>query len=284
MIEGDAVVAFNTAVARETRLMGLRFSALAARATPGQFAMIRVRGGFDPLLRRPFSIAGVRGGGVVLFLYRVVGRGTKLLSEVRKGQRLSVLGPLGKGFDLSRMGRRPLLVAGGIGLPPLAFLSNTLKDREQTLLAGYRSSADMIPGEPLGLQQRDVAIATDDGTAGVSGTVIDLLTDRLKGLGEGFTAVVACGPLAMLRKIALLSMGKGIPCQVSLEARMACGLGACQGCAVKAAEGFEKPYFHVCQDGPVFDVNGLDWEALETQANPSPGVSLGKGSVVEPFS
>ncbi|MGD8230011.1 MAG: hypothetical protein PVI20_19700, partial [Desulfobacteraceae bacterium] len=122
MFEHDAEIVFNKRIAPHSYLMGLRSSQVVGAARPGQFVMVRVRSGIDPLLRRPFSIAGTREGELLLILYRVVGRGTAIMAETREGKSLSLLGPLGKGFQLPKDNQASLLVAGGIGIAPLFFL------------------------------------------------------------------------------------------------------------------------------------------------------------------
>ncbi|MBW1798382.1 MAG: dihydroorotate dehydrogenase electron transfer subunit [Deltaproteobacteria bacterium] len=261
MIEQNTQIIFNKKVASETFLMGLKSSEIVAQARPGQFVMIRVRPGTDPLLRRPFSICTTRGDDLFLILYRVVGKGTAIMSSAGKGERLSVVGPLGRGFELPEPGRKSLLVAGGIGVAPLVFLAQAVKT-DVTFMAGYRSSIEMIPMDQVGLGRMDISIATDDGTAGHQGFVTELLESHLAGYSEDHPKIFACGPLPMLKRVAALTNERDIPCQVSLEANMACGLGACQGCAVGASKDSDRTYYHVCRDGPVFNIHALNWESL----------------------
>ncbi len=260
MFDREADIAFNQRIAPGFRLMGLNAPDLAAAVKPGQFVMLRVRSGDDPLLRRPFSVAGLRAGGGLLLLYRVVGRGTRILSGLRPDERVRVLGPVGRGFSLPAEGSTPLLVAGGIGLAPLLFLSSALDSAAWRLLCGFRSGSEVIPPEPLGLDPGRLLITTEDGSRGRRGLVTDLLEERLSAEPDAARCTIfACGPPAMLRRVASLAAERGVPCQVSLEARMACALGACQGCAVKAARSSGRTFHLVCQDGPVFDAADLDW-------------------------
>ena len=261
MIEEEAGIVFNREVAPKTYHMGLRSPRIAAAARPGQFVMLRVTDGIDPLLRRPFSISRVETDGIFCLLYRIVGRGTAILSRSTKGRRLSVLGPLGSGFKLPPPEARSLLVAGGIGIAPLIFLAQAIDKDHLAFLAGYRSVKEIIPTEKAGIDTR-ISIATDDGTAGHRGPVTELLKEHAAGPGERGAIVFACGPLPMLKEIVTLTTLWRIPCQVSLEASMACGVGACQGCAIRASSEQKKPYYHVCQDGPVFDANVIDWKKL----------------------
>jgi dihydroorotate dehydrogenase electron transfer subunit len=262
MIEESTEVVFNKPVARNTFFMGFRSNPMATEAQPGQFVMMQVRSGIDPLLRRPFSIMGVNGD-VVLILYRVVGRGTAILSEKKPGDSLRVLGPLGRGFVPPQEGVRPILVAGGMGIAPLIFLSLNLARKDQQFLAGYGISTEVVPLDQLGIVGLSPAIATEDGSIGHHGRVTGLLESLLSTSKEIPSAIFTCGPLPMLKAVSRMALGRNISCQVSLESNMACGVGACQGCAVKKAPGFSKPYAHVCQDGPVFDAETLDWEVVQ---------------------
>jgi dihydroorotate dehydrogenase electron transfer subunit len=262
MIEQNAKVRFNKNVARETFLMGLESSEIAAEARPGHFVMIRVREGTDPLLRRPFSIRGTEGDRLFLILYRVVGPGTSIMSELRKGDSLSVLGPLGNGFELPGPDETPILVAGGIGIAPILFLAGVIGRDDALVMAGFRTSDDIVDFEARGLSGSPVSIATDDGTVGHQGFVTDLLERHLGKTKKKDPSVFACGPAPMLKKMAAITQDRGIPCQVSLEAYMACGVGACQGCAVKAASTENQVYLSVCEHGPVFHAASLDWGHL----------------------
>jgi dihydroorotate dehydrogenase electron transfer subunit len=262
VIEEQGEVVFNRRVNANTWLMGISSPGVARSAGPGQFVMLRVRGGVDPLLRRPFSVCGVQND-LFHILYRVVGKGTEILSrEVKKGDRLSVLGPLGRGFRVPSERGTSLLVAGGIGIAPLLFLASAQGARPFRFMAGFASAREIIPMGEISNLPLDADISTDDGSAGHGGLVTDLLEERLRQEGGETFSIYTCGPKPMLKKIASISAGRGLPCQGSLESAMACGLGACQGCAVKAAPGEGRTYFHVCKDGPVFDIQQIDWEAL----------------------
>lgn len=260
MLDHESEIIFNRKLAPATFLMGLNSPAIAAQAAPGQFVMLRVAREKDPLLRRPFSICATREKALLLLLYRVVGRGTAMLARLPRGGRLSALGPLGRGFVLPQSAQKVLLAAGGIGLAPLTFLALALAGRAQELLIGCSSAAEALPLEELGLQNLPVSLATDDGTLGHRGPVTDLVAARLKEAAEDIATLYACGPLPMLKKVAALAGRHAVPCQVALETVMACGLGACRGCAVPSSE---KPFYrHVCREGPVFSTADLDWENL----------------------
>ena len=265
MIEQYTEVVFNKRIGPDTFLMGFRSHKMVATAKPGQFVMIRVRTGNDPLLRRPFSICSVQEADLVLILYRVLGRGTAIMAGLREREKLSVLGPLGKGFDLPEDNEVPILVAGGIGVAPLLFLAQTMKTFNIHFMTGFETANEMLPMDQITGLPLSVSIATNDGTKGHNGPVTDLLDEYLKRHEQDkkVLSVFSCGPWSMLEKISSMVIRRDLPCQVSLEAAMACGIGACQGCAVRASSNEKQAYFHVCQDGPVFPVQSIGWSFIE---------------------
>jgi dihydroorotate dehydrogenase electron transfer subunit len=255
-----AEIVSNERRTHDTWLMALRSERIAQAAKPGQFVMIRVSPGLDPLLRRPFSIGGVKED-LFLVLYRVVGKGTSRMRELRQGEKLQVLGPLGKSFAVPEKNFSRLLVGGGIGIAPLLFLRQFHREKAAALMMGFRSEKDILSPQKITGEEWGFAVATDDGTKGHHGPVTDLLDEFLRKHSRE-VAVYACGPKPMLRKVAETTLALGVPCEVSLEAHMACGLGACQGCAVKASATSGRSYFYVCQEGPVFDAEAIDWEMI----------------------
>jgi dihydroorotate dehydrogenase electron transfer subunit len=238
-----------------------------AAVRPGQFVMARVGSGIDPLLRRPLAVFGVgaaAGGAPVWFemLYRVVGKGTALLSALREGDGLDVLGPLGRGFDPRDDDEEKLLVGGGIGLAPLHLLATELVKRKSPvrLFAGGRTRGDLLCLAEFAGLGVDCRCATEDGSFGARGVVTALLEAHLAAL-TGRAALHACGPDGMLRALAGIAAERALPCQVSLEERMACGVGACLGC-VTAGRGHSPQtpdYRCVCAEGPVFESSELLW-------------------------
>ncbi len=222
---------------------------LAHRAQPGQFANFLVPG---KTLRRPISICEIdRGRGALCFVMEVRGEGTKRLSEFAVGDSFDLLAPLGNGFTLGDVTRRALFVGGGIGTPPLLEAAKAFGNRA-TVALGFRNRGAAILTEEFETAGCRVLVATDDGSLGHHGLVTDLLG------GVDADVVFACGPMPMLRAVSQLAQERGIPCQVSLEERMACGIGACLGCACAvhraAPDGtMGQTYGHVCKDGPVFD-------------------------------
>jgi dihydroorotate dehydrogenase electron transfer subunit len=220
---------------------------------PGQFAMLAARerwgGGEDerPFLARAFSIARFRSG-EAHFLLEDVGPGTRRLSELVAGENLWALGPLGRGFTRPQQGRRALLVGGGVGIAPLAILQDTLGS-DATVLLGFRDGARAEGAALL----RDARVATDDGSVGHHGLVTDLLAAEIE--RDPHAAVFACGPAGMLEGVRALCARKAVPAELALEAPMACGFGACFGCAVPRRGG---GYLRVCVDGPVIDAAELE--------------------------
>jgi dihydroorotate dehydrogenase electron transfer subunit len=220
---------------------------------PGQFAMLaaveRWGGGAQerPYLPRAFSIARWSAG-EAHFLLEDVGPGSRRLCELGAGERLWVLGPLGRGFTAPADGRRPILVGGGVGIAPLAILQDVLPSAV-TVLLGFRDAARAEGAALLS----GAGVATDDGSAGHHGLVTDLLEAELR--RDGHAAVYACGPAGMLEGVRALCARTGTPAQLALEAGMACGFGACFGCAVPRRGG---GYLRVCVEGPVIDAAGLD--------------------------
>jgi dihydroorotate dehydrogenase electron transfer subunit len=261
MIDGYTEIVFNRPVAVDTWIMGLRSSELAAATKPGQFVMIRVRPGIDPLLRRPFSVCGVEEERF-LILYRVVGKGTDIMTTVQPGENLQVLGPLGTSFSTPGENELPVLLAGGIGVAPLFYLAQSLGTRSVEFMMGFRTAREIIRPDHFHGSNYNLSLATDDGTEGRQGFVTDLLPPFLEAHKGLSLSLFACGPKAMLKKVAEAAMFYRIPCQVSLESTMACGFGVCQGCAVKASPGESRSYHYVCQNGPVFSVESIDWSKI----------------------
>lgn len=219
---------------------------LAALAVPGQFAQILVPG---HTLRRPISICSI-GRETLRFVFQVRGEGTEKLSRYRPGDDIDILAPLGKGFPIDP-NKRTLLVGGGIGVPPLLGVAEALGGNAVAVL-GFRSRGLVILEEDFKNTGAKVLIATDDGSYGYHGLVTDLAA------GEDFQVLMACGPGPMLRGAGALAGERGVPGYLSLEQRMACGVGACLGCAVALTDGEGREYFgHVCKDGPVFPMDRL---------------------------
>lgn len=246
-----------TGVAREHYLIKVKAEQAALAARPGQFVYVQVGRELDPLLRRPFSIADADPEkGIIQILFRVVGRGTNLLSRYRAGSFLDFLGPLGSGFTWDNTDNKAIIVAGGIGVAPLIFLARRLaaEARQVEFFLGVRTLEELVGERALRERGIEPVIATEDGSCGHKGLVTDLLEMRLK--RNNFPdRLFSCGPGPMLSRVVELSRTYRIPVQVSVEERMACGIGACLGCAVPVRDRGKDDiqYLRVCRDGPVFN-------------------------------
>jgi dihydroorotate dehydrogenase electron transfer subunit len=223
-------------------------------AHPGQFVMIRGDWERDPLLPRAFSLMSIGPGGRADVLAKTVGRGTALLERALPGARLAVLGPLGSRFPEPRADTLDLLVAGGVGLPPMYMQAERaaqlgLVDRCEMLYGG-RGAADLVLLAEMKGMGLPLHLTTEDGAAGTKGLVTAALEARLAAHRGRPMRVMGCGPNGMLWAIARIAKAQEIPCFISLEERMACGIGVCLGCAVPARS---RPFRYVCSNGPVFD-------------------------------
>lgn len=224
--------------------------------TPGQFVHIKCGDGL--LLRRPISVCSCQEDepeDTLAVVFEVRGEGTAWLARRPEGHSVDVLGLLGNGFTMEREGRY-LLVGGGIGVPPMRGCAQYTGGRSTAIL-GFRSGEKAILLDYFRDECAKVMIATDDGSLGHHGFVDALVRQELEA-DRGYTAVLACGPKPMLKSVAKAAAEFGVPCQVSMEERMGCGVGACLVCATPMLDGTVK---HVCKDGPVFNAEEVDWDA-----------------------
>ena len=220
---------------------------------PGQFTMIRSpEWGQAPLLPRPMSF--LSGGPLPSLLVKVCGDGSARLGRAEPGEPFDLLGPLGTAWHTPDPDRRQVLVAGGVGIAPLLFLARSLgkPKKRPILLYGGRTQRDLPLSEDA-IDVCDVQVTTEDGSAGHRGRVTDLLAETLGSDTEVFT----CGPDRMMAAVARTCVNAGVPCEVSLEAPMACGYGVCLGCAIPAAKG---GYIYACVSGPCINARDIDWE------------------------
>ncbi len=231
-------------------------------AKPGQFIEIRVIDNIEPLLRRPISIYNIDKSTKTLeFIFQVKGKGTEILAKRKVGEKLDILGPLGYGTFEIKEYKNAAIIGGGIGTFPLYELSKELKQETSSkvnIYLGFRSKNYVVLEDEFKAVSDKLVITTDDGTYGIQGFAINELK---KDIDEGaIDKIFACGPLPMLKAVQALSKEKNIPCEISLEEKMACGLGVCLGCAVKTAKSpKEAPeYWHVCKAGPVFNANDVE--------------------------
>jgi dihydroorotate dehydrogenase electron transfer subunit len=241
-----ATVVSNERIAEN--VFDMRLSADFSGAAPGRFAGIYIPGP-EFSLPRPLSFCGAGDSGA-RFVYRAVGKGTEKLSRLKTGDEVNFIAPLGSGYAMPKAGARVAVVGGGLGIPPLLWLtaSAVKAGAGVTAFLGFRSEPFLV--RDFAETGADVRVATDDGSFGARGSAVDLL--ELFAEKNALNAVYACGPKPMLRKAAAFAEKTGVFCQLSLEERMACGVGACYGCAVPDKAG---AYRKCCSDGPVFNAD-----------------------------
>ena len=246
MVKERAVIVSQKCIGTDIYDMVLSFPKGAKEAKPGQFIAMYCEDG-TKLLPRPISICGIDAEkGTLRVVYRIAGEGTRLFSEMKEGGSLEVMGPLGNGFTMKD--KKAVIVGGGIGIPPMLELARQLSC-EKTVVLGYR--------DELFLKEEfdscaDVVVATEDGSCGTKGTVID----AIKAAQVSGDIIYACGPMLMLKALAEYADEYGMEAQISLEERMACGIGACLGCICKTKEKDHHTNVNntrICKDGPVFD-------------------------------
>jgi dihydroorotate dehydrogenase electron transfer subunit len=266
----------NVEVMPSIHLIWIEASDIAVAAQPGQFITVRCG---DFTLRRPFSIHQSRfdrdsGEGEIALLFKIAGKGTLWLSQRQRGERLDILGPLGKGFTINPKSKHLLLVAGGIGIAPLVFLMQHASSQHQiTLIHGASIAAQLYPFSSAAMKRSKLSdlpdgvqliLITEDGSMGQKGKATDILPDFLGWADQ----VYACGPADMYKAMAKMSLRVPIKsgrsnlkltkCQLSLEVRMGCGFGACYGCTINTQKGLKQ----VCRDGPVFELDDIIWQEV----------------------
>jgi len=265
-----ARVAFNRRISAAYRHLGIVAPGFPPTFGPGQFVMVRPPFAVDPFLPRAFSIYRITpstdaAAPTVEILYKVLGKGTQHLSRMEDGQEVEILGPLGNSFTVRERCDTAVLVAGGIGVPPISALSRCIRNpqsaiRNCVVFLGGKTSDDILCVKDFESARATVHITTEDGSMGVRGLITDLLEPFLRTSDVGPRTVFTCGPPGMLAAVARLAEKHGIACQASVEANMACGFGACMGCAIEArSNGTGPTYKLVCKDGPVFESRELVW-------------------------
>lgn len=246
MVKERAVIVSQKCIGTDIYDMVLSFPRGAKEAKPGQFIAMYCEDG-TKLLPRPISICGIDAeNGTLRVVYRIAGEGTRLFSKMKEGDSLEVLGPLGNGFTMKE--EKAIIVGGGIGIPPMLELAKQLSC-EKTVVLGYR--------DELFLKEEfdactDVVVATEDGGCGTKGTVIDAINEA----NVDGAVIYACGPMPMLKALAEYAEAHDMEAQISLEERMACGIGACLGCICKTKKKDHHTNVNnqrICKDGPVFD-------------------------------
>ena len=235
----------------------IKANEIASVAKAGQFLEIKVSDTTEPFLRRPISIFNIDGENVE-FIFQVKGRGTEILSNKKVGDKIDVLGPLGKGNFTVKEYSNVAIIGGGIGTYPLYELAKELSDKSKVnMYLGFRDKSLVTceeDFEALGLNK--LVVTTDDGSYKEKGYAIDFMKKDIE--EHKVDMIFACGPLPMLKAVKEFAAQENIPCQISLEERMGCGVGACLGCAVKVVSGKEPRYGHVCKEGPVFNANDVE--------------------------
>ena len=250
--EETAIIIRQEEIADDIYSMWLRTEHIAAHAKAGQFVSVYCNEG-SRLLPRPISICEIdRKDGAIRLVYRVAGKGTAEFSGMRTGMQLKVVGPLGNGFP--QKNKKAFLIGGGIGIPPMLELMKQL-DCDKTAVLGYRDSDMFLKDEFEAVG--DVVISTEDGSFGTKGNVIDAIKEQ----GVEGSIIYACGPTPMLRGIKAYAEEMGIEAQISMEERMACGIGACLACVCRSKDVDSHSHVHnkrVCKDGPVFDAREVE--------------------------
>ncbi len=248
MQQGRFVITENRPLTKDVREMTLAGD-VSAFTRPGQFAQIRVPG---RSLRRPISVCRLEKGSLTL-VYKVVGSGTEDMARMAPGTCLDLLTGLGNGFDPSLSGDRPVLIGGGVGVPPLFELARVLlkAGRNVTVILGFNTKSEIFyHGEFEALGAR-VRLTTADGSEGVQGFVTSAVSPE-----DRFTRAYACGPEPMLRAV---SEALDCPCSLSFESRMGCGFGACMGCSCRTLTGYKR----ICKEGPVLEKEEILWPTRE---------------------
>ena len=247
-VKEKCIVISQDCIAKDIYSLWLKTDKIAAQARPGQFVSVYCNDG-GHLLPRPISLCEInQEKGTLRLVYRVVGKGTEMFAALKAGDSVEVLGPLGNGFPMEEAeGKRVFLIGGGIGVPPMLETAKQLKS-EPVLVMGYRDELFLTDEMK---KAGELVIATEDGSAGTKGNVLDAIRENdLKA-----DMIFACGPKPMLRALKAYGLENNIPCYVSMEERMACGVGACLGCVCQSTEVDDHSQVknkRVCKDGPVF--------------------------------
>ena len=220
---------------------------------PGQFVNIKLDGLY---LRRPISVCDCVGC-VLTLIYKVVGKGTELMSKMTQCEELDVLTGLGNGYDLTKSGETPLLIGGGVGVPPLYMLCRKLAEegKHPTVVLGFNKAEEVFYPNEFAALGAEVKVATVDGSVGVKGFVTDAIA-ALSDEGKKFSYFYTCGPEPMLKAVYNSPVLDGVEGEFSFEERMGCGFGACMGCSCKTVTGYKR----ICKDGPVLEKKEILWK------------------------
>ncbi len=251
--QGKYLILNKKTIAREIYSFTILCPEIASVASAGQFVHIRT-GNFT--LRRPISICGInKEKGTLRIVFEVRGEGTQEISRLNQGDVIDMLAPLGHGFTINPDFKKVVLIGGGIGTPPMLPLAE-LYGEKATVITGFRSADAVILQDDFKKTGAKTTLCTDDGSLGIHGFVTqpfeEIVTDNID-------AVYACGPMPMLKGISSICKKNNVFCEISLEERMACGIGACLGCACRTLKNDEEYFSHVCKDGPVYNAEEVLW-------------------------
>jgi len=259
-IQETARIIDNREVATEHFKITISSKYITSHAKPGQFVQIRCSDLSDPLLRRPFGIHRINNTDETFeVIYRVIGKGTRLLSRFQVGSPISVLGPLGNGFSIDKKKKIAVFIGGGCGTAPLFAAAAEAKKNIKAVYSviGVNQRDAILCEQEYRELGAETIVTTDDGSYGRKGLASDVLMEIMGSKLDAKSAVIfACGPKPMLKAVSEIAAQLKIECQLSLDEWMACGIGACKGCAVKTKAGYRM----VCKDGPVFDSKEIVWE------------------------
>lgn len=252
--QGKYLVTEKKALAKDVFSIVISCPEIVQAASAGQFVHILPKG---CTLRRPISICDInKENGTIRIVFVVKGEGTKEIASVNEGEVIDMLAPLGHGFTVNKNYKKVILVGGGIGTPPMLNLAR-IYGKNAVAISGFRSAENVILQNDFKNAGAETILCTDDGATGIKGFVTQPLEDILK--KESVDAVYSCGPLLMLKNIAAICDKYNTYCEVSLEERMGCGIGACLVCACKTHKDGNEHFSHVCKDGPVFDSREVVW-------------------------
>ena len=253
-LQGNYPIIQKQALAKDVYSLTVHCPEIAQLAQPGQFVHILPKG-FG--LRRPISIAGIdRKNGTLRIVFVIKHKGTQAIADLNQGDYLDMIAPLGNGFTLLPNAQHVILVGGGIGVPPMLPLADYY-GQKATAVSGFRTFQQVILQEDLEASGTQVICCTEDGSAGAVKGFVTAPLEQL--LSEGVDAVFACGSIPMLKAVAEVCLRNKTYCEISLEERMACGVGACLGCACKIKKDGQEEFLHVCKNGPVFKAEEVCW-------------------------
>ena len=243
----NSLILSNLKVSENIYLLSVVADKSIKHCKPGQFYMLKCKNDIFTL-RRPISLHYAdKKANILEFYYETKGKGTQDIASLKKGDTIDIQGPLGNGFDTNIFGKDVLVIGGGMGLAPMKYLIETLSvDNNITFITGSRNAGGINILKNFNMKNAQTFVTTDDGSLGLKGNVMDKLKGLLK--DKTYHMIYTCGPEPMMEAVGKVAIAHNIPCQMSLEARMACGVKACVGCSIRTNDGMKK----VCHDGPVF--------------------------------